>query len=99
MQATIGGIDPSSQLKDDLLQIGVRREPARRVARIDEFLVDYDVELARLALSHLYRPTPASFNPSLHTEGFGFVASTGAVMNQDRHVRFLVGGTFRRQRR
>ena len=69
-----------------MFQFGVRREPSRLVARVDELFVDDDVELARLALLDFNRPTPVSFKPGLHTEGFRFVASVGAVMNGDNHV-------------
>jgi hypothetical protein len=80
------------ELELDLLQIGVRREPSRLVARVDELFVDDDVELARVSGLDVNRPAPASFNPSLHTEGFGFVVSGGAVMYENSHDRYLVGG-------
>src|ERR1035437_8874461 len=82
----------AAALELDLLQVGVRRETSRPVARVDELFIDDDVELARLARLNVDRPAPASFNPSLHTEGFGFVASDGAVMYEDSHDHCLAGG-------
>jgi hypothetical protein len=82
----------AAALELDLLQVGVRWETSRPVARVDELFIDDDVELARLARPNVHRPAPASFNPSLHTEGFGFVASDGAVMYEDSHDHCLVGG-------
>ena len=70
----------------DLLQVGFPWEAPGLVARVDELVARQDVELARLARLDLDRSAPASLNPSLHTEGFGFVASGGAVANEDRHV-------------
>ena len=64
----------------DLLQFGVRREMSRPVARVDELLIDEDVELSRLARANVNRPAPSGFNPSLHTEGFTLVASGGAIV-------------------
>ena len=81
----------ASALELDLLQVGVRWETSRRVARVDELFMDDDVELARLARPNVNGPAPANFNPSLHTEGFGFVASDGAVMYEDSHEHSLVG--------
>jgi hypothetical protein len=82
----------AAALELDLLQVGVRWETSRLVARVDELFIDDDVELARLSWPNVDRPATASFNPSLHTEGFGFVASDGAVMYEDSHDRYLVGG-------
>jgi hypothetical protein len=89
------GVSPASgrraaALEPDLLQVGVRRETSRLVARVDELFIDDDVELARLARANLDGPAPASFNPSLHTEGFGFVVSGGTVMYENSHGHCLV---------
>src|SRR5512132_133326 len=72
----------------DLLQVGFPWEASRPGARVDELFADHEVELAGLARPDLDRSMPASLDPSLHTEGFGFVASAGAVVNDDRHVSF-----------
>ena len=76
----------------EFLQVRVRGESSRLVARVDELFADDDVELARLARPNVNRPAPASFDPRLHTEGFGLVASDGAVMYDDSHGRYLAGG-------
>lgn len=88
----------AAALEPDLLQVGVRRETSRLIARVDELFIDHDVELARLARPNLNRPAPANFDPSLHTEGFGFVASDGAVMDEDSHGHYLVGDSLARPR-
>ena len=72
-------------LERNLLQVCRRGESSGVVARVGELAVDDDIELARLAGLNVHRPAPAGFDPSLHTEGFGLVASGGAVMDQDRH--------------
>ena len=82
----------AAALELDLLQVGLRWETSRLVARVDELFVDDDVELTCLALLDVNRPAPASFKTSLHTEGFRFVASMRAVKNEDRHGRCLVRG-------
>jgi hypothetical protein len=76
----------------DLLQVRVRWESSGLVARVDELLIDNNIELARLAGSNVNWPAAASLDPSLHTEGFRFVVSGRAVMNFDSHDRCLVGG-------
>ena len=81
----------AAALELDLLQVGVRWKTPRLVARVDELFIDDDVELARLARLNVDRPAPASFNPSLHTEGFGFVASGSAIMYEDSHDHRLFG--------
>lgn len=82
----------AAALELDLLQVGVRWKSSRLVARVDELFIDDDVELARPARPNVNWPAPASFDPSLHTEGFGFVVSGGAVMYENSHDRYLVGG-------
>ena len=76
----------------DLLQIGFPREASGAITRVDELAVEDDIELAGLARLDRDGLSPASLEPSLHTEGFGFVASRAAVTDQDRHVCRLVGG-------
>jgi len=73
-------------LRADRFEIRVRRETSGVVAGIHELAVRNDVELARFPRLNVHRTAPARFKPSLHTEGFGLVASTGAVMDQDGHV-------------
>ena len=70
-----------------LLQIGVRREPSRFIPGVGNFTVDNNVKLAGPAGLYVDRSMPVSFDPGLHTEGFGFVASVVTVINCDRHQR------------
>lgn len=74
-----------SDLGKDAREIGLPRKPPRLVARVHGRTIDDDIELAHLARVELDGPAPATFDPSLHTEGFGFVASGGAVMDDDGH--------------
>jgi hypothetical protein len=45
------------------------------MARIRDLTVDDDIELAGLARLDVDRPAAAGLDPSLHTEGFGLIAS------------------------
>ena len=85
-----GGEIPDSNLASvlelDLLQVAVRRETSRFVAGVDQLPFDHNVKLTDLARLNVNWATPVSLEPSLHTEGFGFVASVGTVMNENRHV-------------
>ena len=67
------------------LQIRLGRKLARRVSRVSDTAVDDNVELTRASGMYLRGTATSRIKPSLHTEGFGFVASAGAVMNGDRH--------------
>ena len=71
----------------DLLQVRFPGKAAGREARVGELAIDDDIELARLAGLDVDRPAAAGFEPSLHTEGFGLVASSSAVMDEYRHDR------------
>ena len=82
----------TSGSRQDLLQILFPGESSGLVARVGEFTVDNHVELARFAGLNVHQPAPARFDPSLHTEGFGLVASGSAVMNVDGHEYCLDGG-------
>ena len=70
----------------DLFQIRLGREASRLVLRVGQLAIDDDVELARLADLDVDGAAPSRFKPSLHTEDFGFVASGGAVVDNDGHV-------------
>ncbi len=72
-------------LSRELRQIGVGREPAGLVSRIHQPVADEHVELPGPAGFDLDRATPATLDPSLHTEGFVLVASGAAVADDDRH--------------
>ena len=84
-------------LKLHRLQVGLGGKSFRFIARVNDATIDDDVELATLAGLHVHGSTSKSFDPSLHTEGFGFVASGGAVVNDRCHDHCLsqlpLGGT------
>lgn len=91
-----GGINPLRRCEPvselDRLQVGVRGETSRHVARVDQLFIYDDIELTRLSGSNLNRPAAASLDPGLHTEGLGSVVSGSAVMDEDGHGHRLVGG-------
>jgi len=76
---------PSPHLQLHPLQISFGRKASCLVSRVRKMSVDYHVELSGLSLPHVHGATSSTFDPSLHTEGFGLVASSGAVMDDDRH--------------
>jgi hypothetical protein len=86
------GLAPCN-LEPDLSQVDLGGKASRFKAGVRDPTVDNDVELALLPALYVHRTTPASLNPSLHTEGFGLVASGGAVVNDDRHLDCLSRST------
>lgn len=74
-------------------EVGLPRETSCLVAGVDQLSVDLDVELSGLAGLDVDMPVSICFDPGLHTEGFGSIASGRAVMNDDRHCPSLPGGT------
>lgn len=70
---------------EELPKVRVDGEAAGLVARVREPAVEHDVELPGLAGLDVDGPAAAGLKPSLHTEGFGFVASGGAVVDDDGH--------------
>jgi len=68
-----------------LSQVGLRGKLSGFVSGVNDAVVDHDVELAGLSRLQFHRAPSASLDPSLHTEGFGLVASSGAVVNDARH--------------
>src|SRR5262245_11827212 len=67
------------------LQIRLGWKSPGGVARVHQFRVEEDIELAGLAGQDFDRAAPMAFEPGLHTEGLRLVASGGAVMDANRH--------------
>lgn len=74
-------------LQRQLLEVLLGGEAPGVVARIHQALAGQDVELSRLPDFERHGSAPAGLDPSLHTEGFGPIASAGAVADDDCHAK------------
>ena len=64
-------------------QVGIRRKPSGLKSGVSDLAVNDDVKLAAASGLYVHRSMATRLKPSLHTEGFGFVASGGAVKDEN----------------
>ena len=79
------GRSPSSGPRRDRLDFLPLRKAAGRLLRIDELVIERDLEDPARALDELDLGTVDPGEPVAHTERFGFISSSAAVFDPELH--------------
>ena len=66
-------------------QVSIRRKSSGFISGVSDLAVNDHVKLAAASGLYVHQRMATRLKPSLHTEGFGFVASGGAVKDENRH--------------